>query len=107
MASENAIVSAKTGKHLAWKEAPICQYGVERQTTVSFAENAAVALWPARFLRTNAQDIFVQNPQNLDQRHRWAEMAASGRHDCFDDRTPQRLRMRIKRRRNRLELEYG
>src|SRR5262249_11969682 len=78
---------------------------IQGKTAVPLAEDAAIALRPARLLRTNAQHVVVEHAHDLDQRQGGAKMAAAGGNRGRDDHLAQRLRSRIEGSCRRLRLE--
>jgi hypothetical protein len=67
------------------KEALVREHRVERQAAVTFAQDAAVALGPARFVAAYAQHVVVEHAQNFDQRERRADVSAPAADQRIDD----------------------
>ena len=71
------------------EEALVRQHGIERQAAVPLAQDEAVALGPVRLGRVVAQEVVVEDADDLDQGKRRPDMPAPAVLDGAKDEAPQ------------------
>jgi hypothetical protein len=87
---------------MRWIEKPLVgEDCVEREAAVSLAQDEAVSAAPIGLLRTVAQHIVIEDAQNLDRRHRGADMSAIAAHQPAHHQAPQMQRPLVKGSRRR------
>ena len=77
VAAENAVRRAEAVEFGLREEALVREHGVERETAVALAEDAAIAAGPLRFARVEAQHVVVEDAEDVDARERRADVAAA------------------------------
>src|SRR5689334_2095924 len=77
MSAEDAVKAAEAVQLRQLEESAIGEQRIERQTTVSLAEDRAVAVRIARVVWIDPQHVVVENTDHLDQRQRRTDMSAS------------------------------
>src|SRR5216683_2840714 len=74
MATQNRIAVAKSVESLDREEAFVGENDVERDTSMTLAQNHPISTKPSGLARSKAQDVIVKNPQHFDQRHSRADV---------------------------------
>ena len=85
----NEVEVAEAVELLEREEAPIGQHGVERQAAMALAQDEAVALAPPRLGRIMAQEVVVEDANDLDQGKRRPDMPSPAILDGTKDEAPQ------------------
>lgn len=73
-------------------ECLVRQNCVERQATMSLAQNQAITITPHRVRRIEAKEGVVQNAQDFNQRERRADMASAIHLDHLHNQPPKFFR---------------
>ena len=71
------------------EEAPIRQDGVERQTAMALAQDEAIALAPVRLGRIVAQEVVIEDANDLDQGKRRPDMPSPAILDGPKNQAPE------------------
>jgi hypothetical protein len=78
MASQDSVGGAESVKFFAREKSLVGQERVERQAAMSLAQNAAIAVDPPGPGGIVAENVVVQDAQDLDERIGRADVPASG-----------------------------
>ena len=76
MAAENGITAAERVERLVGNETFFGKHHILRDAAMTLAQNHAITSGPFRLVGAKAQHIVVEHAQDLDERHRGADMAA-------------------------------
>src|SRR5580704_17044395 len=111
MPAKNGIPAAKGVQRFVWNKTLFGQHHVLRDTTVTLAEDHAVAPAPLRLIGAKAQNVVVQNAHDFDERHRRADVSALAAMQRPYYQTAQIFRALVERRRCHVDflrrLRYG
>src|SRR5262249_47862495 len=107
MAAQQAVRFAELPQLGLGDEALLRQERVEGETAVALAEHEPVAAGPARIACVVPQHIVVEDPEDLDERERGADVAALSGGERADDLRAQRERARVELDGKRIGHKYG
>ena len=105
MAAENAVAMAEVASSSASGKKPDRRGWRRARGSHGPSEDEAVAAGPARLVAPGAQHVVVEHPQDLDQRHRRADMAAPAAFQRLHDEPAQMARALVERRRHAIGVQ--